>query len=74
MPAAKPHPTRRWASRAANVMAAGAGLWLGYGFGERIGGTLLGVFVALVAALFCTILVDATIDRLLPPDRPAGDD
>jgi hypothetical protein len=42
-----------------------AGLWSGYDFGNRLGGVLLGVFLAVVGALIASSFVDGALDWLL---------
>jgi zinc transporter ZupT len=46
------------------TLAALAGLWYGYAFGERLGGLFLGVLLAVVAAVLTSVLVDGAIDWL----------
>jgi hypothetical protein len=59
-----PSASRRWVW-ATQAVAAGVGLVLGYDFGVRISGTLLGVVLALNGALFCSMVVDVLADRLV---------
>jgi hypothetical protein len=47
----------------ATTLAALAGLVAGYGFGGRIGGPLVGVVLALNAAVFCSIIAGALAER-----------
>ena len=49
-----------------------AGLGYGYSFGERVGGVLLGVVMAINGGLFASILVGAVVDRTLQRKPPPG--
>ena len=40
------------------------GLKYGYDFGNRISGMILGVVVALNAAVFCVIIISVVVERL----------
>ena len=59
-----------------NVVAIIVGLFYGYDFGHRIGGSwILGVVAALNTALFCSLFVDFVADRVfrqktMPRDEP----
>ncbi len=58
----------RWALLAALYLAAAVlGAWLGWGFGTSAGkgSALWGVVAGVNGALFCTMLVDAVVSRLL---------
>lgn len=52
------------------LLAGLAGLLLGYDFGARLGGVLLGVVMALNAAAFFWLMVGAVLDRLTRLLRP----
>ena len=57
-------------------MSAVAGMILGYDFGNRLAGTLVGVVMGLNGAVFCSILASGAADwvqRRLTR-RPTGDD
>lgn len=69
---AQPQPhdrARTTITRAATLAAALVGLWFGFDFGQRIGGTVIGVVLAANGALFCSILVAAAVERLLRQRR-----
>jgi hypothetical protein len=46
------------------ALAALAGLWYGYGFGDRLGGMWLGALLSLVAAVLGSMLLDGALDWL----------
>jgi hypothetical protein len=46
------------------ALAALAGLWYGYGFGNRLGGMWLGALLSLVAAALASMLLDGALDWL----------
>jgi hypothetical protein len=48
------------------LAAAVVGMVLGYDFGVRVGGTRwLGLVAALCSGVFCTLMVDALLSRLI---------
>lgn len=55
----------RWLTRIAQVVAVGAGLVVGYGFGAQLAGAPLGVVTAISSALFCAVAVDGIADWML---------
>lgn len=61
--------TRRWVF-AGQALAALLGGVLGYDFGLQISGKLLGVALALNAAVFCSMVVDVLADRLVRERMP----
>lgn len=62
-------PARRWVF-AGQVLAAVVGGALGYDFGLQISGQLLGVALALNAAVFCSMVVDVLADRIVRARTP----
>lgn len=68
---ASKHPLQRWLVRLVYLLAAMAGMFYSYGFGKLIGGTFVGVVLALNGAVFCSIVVGALVETLCRW-RPAG--
>jgi hypothetical protein len=62
----------RWPVWIPTIVAGMAGLVLGYDFGNRLGGMLIGAVLALNGALFCSILAASAAERLLGARRAAG--
>lgn len=50
---------------AGSVAAGAAGLWWGYGFGERLGGLWLGALAAANCGALCTFMADAALSKVL---------
>lgn len=61
---ASKHPLQRWLVRLVYLLAAMAGMFYSYGFGKLIGGTIVGVVLALNGAVFCSIVAGALVETL----------
>lgn len=72
-PVAAPASGRRGWILAGSVLAGAAGLWWGYGFGDRLGGLWLGLVAAANCGALCTFMADAALSRLLMPAGRTGD-
>ena len=62
-------PMARWAAWAVSAGAAGAGAWLGYGFGQQLGGLWLGVLAAFNGAAISSLLASAAVGSWGREDR-----
>ena len=60
---------RTWLAAGAYLASAGAGLVWGYDFGHSVGGQLGGVLAGACGLVFCTLLVDGAVSRLLRNGR-----
>lgn len=60
---------RTWLAVGLYLASAVVGLVWGYDFGSRVGGTLGGVMTALCSAVFCTLLADGLVSRVLRKPR-----
>lgn len=56
---------RVWAALGLHAAVATIGLWVGYDFGARVGGAFGGVVAALCGAVFCGLLAEGSISRLV---------
>jgi hypothetical protein len=58
----------------AGIVAALAGLWYGYDFGDKLSGTWLGIVTALSTGLFGFLVASSLVERWLgPPRRDDGE-
>jgi hypothetical protein len=47
------------------LIAAGIGAWFGYGFGQRVGGLLMGTVLAVMGALISSIIIGDLAERVI---------
>ena len=59
-------PTAAWV---VGIVAALAGLWYGYHFGDKLSGTWLGIVTALSTGLFGFLVASSLVERWLAPPR-----
>jgi hypothetical protein len=64
-------PTSAWV---AGIVAALAGLWSGYEFGEKLAGVWLGIVTALSTGLFGFLIASSLVERWLAPPRRDDDE
>lgn len=61
----KPHRPGRWVVLGTHVVAALVGAWFGFDFGRTLGGPGLGLVLAALGALLCSIVLGDAVERLL---------
>lgn len=64
-----PSPAAAWV---AGIVAALAGLWYGYAFGERLNGIWLGVVTALSTGVFGFLVASSLVERVMGASRRRG--
>jgi hypothetical protein len=65
---------RHYLRYAISIAAVAIGLKLGFDFGNRISGPLMGVVAAINSAVFCALILDFITERLFPVRKGSRED